>query len=422
MTDTFLDRENRRQNNFGALRLILALAVLFSHNYAAYAGGHEHVEHFWILTRGQMDLGAFAVNAFFAISGYLITLSWMRTPQVKTFLMKRVLRIYPGFIIASLVSLLIVAPLSGAEWNVAFAPREIVKSIARIVLLSGPKAIGTFASEPIPVLNMSLWTIRYEFLCYLIVPVFAVGLGALKAARATITVLYALVLGWHASQGVYLAETDALDVPIIGSLDIWPRFLAYFLGGMVLAFNRDLLPFRHWLALVCLAVLVLTAIHGQFFIACATAGIYLIFYLAYQNTIDLHWIGEKVDLSYGVYLYAWPVQMLLIQNLRDQMGPTAILFFALPATLAVAALSWFLIEAPFLVKKAKLLRTAAGAARDVLATAPPAGPLALTPQSVRAAVDASSSTARPVSAASARAGSIGSNPSASGSAFPSRAS
>ena len=129
MNDTFLDRDNRRQNNFGALRLLLALAVLFSHAYAAYAGKHEDADHLCILTRGQMDLGSLAVQAFFAISGYLITLSWLRTPQLRTFLLKRVLRIYPGFIVASIISLLVFAPLSGAKWTTAFAPVEAVKSV-----------------------------------------------------------------------------------------------------------------------------------------------------------------------------------------------------------------------------------------------------------------------------------------------------
>ena len=355
MRDTFFDRDCLKRNHFGALRLLLAAAVLFSHAFAAYVGKHADGEHLYVWTKGQMDLGALAVNAFFAISGCLITISWLRAPDLRTFMAKRVLRIYPGFIIASLVSLLIVAPLSGAQWSVAFTPTEIVKSIARIVLLSGPKAIGSFASEPVPVLNMSLWTIRYEFLCYLLVPLI-VALLSVRHARIGVTILYVLALCWHGAQGEYFAETGKFDIPILGSGDVWPRFLAYFFGGMVMAFNRDIIPFRNWIALLCVIAMLVTAVVGGFFLATATAGIYLIFYIAYQQRVPSFGIGDKVDLSYGVYLYAWPVQMLLIQNLRDTFGPWTILALTVPAVAIVAAMSWYFIEAPFMSHKAMLLR------------------------------------------------------------------
>lgn len=373
MNDTFLDRDNLRQNNFGALRLILALLVLFSHTFAAYHG-NDDTEPFYRLTRFQMDVSAFAVNGFFGISGFLITLSWMRTPRFKTFMMKRILRIYPGFIIASLISLLIVAPLAGAEWS-ALAPLEIGKAVARIAGLSAPRVQGSFATEPLPVLNMSLWTIRYEFICYLMVPVLVLLLSRTKFSRIGITALYLATLIWHATQGAYLVKTGASDLPIIGSLDVWPRFLCYFLSGMVLAFNSDRIPFRHWIAGLCLAAMAISAYFGGFFIVTALAGMYLIFYAAYQQNVKLFHIGEKVDLSYGVYLYAWPVTMLCILHLRHVMGPYGIIAIALPITLALSTLSWYLIEAPFLAKKAKLVRKQAGPSVTP-PPAPPAGPLA----------------------------------------------
>ena len=385
MNDTFLDRDNLRQNNFGALRLLLALLVLVSHTFAGYYGNDDR-EPFYRLVGGQMDISAYAVNGFFAISGFLITLSWLRTPRFKTFMMKRILRIYPGFIVASLVSLLIVAPLAGANGSIALKPLEIAKSFVRIVMLSGPKAEGAFGDQPIPVLNLSLWTIRYEFICYLMVPVLVLLLSRLKISRIGITVVYLAMLVWHSMQGAYLVKTGALDLPIVGSLDVWPRFLCYFLSGMVLAFNSDRIPFRHWIAALCLAAMAVSACFpvarpghpdagGPLFIVTAFAGMYLIFYAAYQQTVKLSHIGEKVDLSYGVYLYAWPVTMLCIVHLRHRVGPWGIIAIELPITLALAAMSWFFVEKPFLVKKAKLVRKA-NAETVTPAPAVPAGPLA----------------------------------------------
>jgi len=351
-SDSFLARDQCCRNNFGAIRLVLASLVILSHSYPAMHGSFAG-EMLWDATRGQMELGALAVNLFFATSGYLITLSWLRTPQLGTFLTKRVLRIYPGFVLASVISLLVVAPLAGAEAGVAFAPLQIVKHVARVVLLSAPKAIGVFEGHHIEVLNLSLWTIRYEFICYLLVPVICVLAGRL--GRSGVLLLYAASLIWHGSQGRYLVEEGGIEFPLLGSTLIWPRFICYFLGGMVLAMYRDVVPHRRWLLGLSVAMLLITARWGNwFFIAFAVAGSYALFFVAYEQLIPVSSIGRRWDLSYGAYLYGWPVEMLFVHYLGDRLGPWAIFALALPVALGLAALSWHFIEEPFLRAKAKL--------------------------------------------------------------------
>src|SRR5262249_6573708 len=90
-----------RRNNFDAIRFTLALLVIVSHAWVIPFGGAQ-ADPLYQLTRGQMDFGALAVNAFFVISGYLITMSWLNSRGPGHFLRKRALRIYPAFIVASL--------------------------------------------------------------------------------------------------------------------------------------------------------------------------------------------------------------------------------------------------------------------------------------------------------------------------------
>src|SRR4051794_21991310 len=259
ITDTFLTRDASCRNNFGAIRLFLACVVILSHAYPAMHGSFVG-EPLWEAVRGQMELGAAAVNLFFATSGYLITLSWLRTPRIKTFLAKRVLRIYPGFVIASLISLLLVAPLAGAEMAAAFSPVQSVKHIGRLVLLSPPKAFGAFAGHYISVLNLPLWTIRYEFLCYLLVPAICLLTARIaRVGRVGVLLLFLASLILHASQGRYLVEHGGIQVPLLGSTLNWPRFTCYFLGGMVLAVYRDRIPYSRWLLGLSLVALVVTA-------------------------------------------------------------------------------------------------------------------------------------------------------------------
>ena len=101
-----------RQNNFDFLRFILALSVIFSHCYAVLGYSARPLSS---ISRGQIDLGAAAVNGFFVISGFLITASWMRSKGLASYLQKRILRIYPGFLAAALICLIVGAIASPAR-------------------------------------------------------------------------------------------------------------------------------------------------------------------------------------------------------------------------------------------------------------------------------------------------------------------
>jgi peptidoglycan/LPS O-acetylase OafA/YrhL len=353
-----MDRDRAGQNNFGAIRLILASVVILSHCYPAIHGNFEG-ECLWSFTRRQMELSAVAVNLFFATSGYLITLSWLRTPRPGTFLMKRVLRIYPGFVVASVISLIVVAPLAGSDASVAFAPREIIKHLLRVPLLSSPKAAGAFAGHPIEVLNLSLWTIRYEFICYLLVP--AICLAVMRFGRPGVLLLYIVTLLLHGAQGKYLVQEGGINLPLLGSTNVWPRFMCYFLGGMILALYRDRIPYDRRLSALCLAALIVAARWtGGFFVVFAIAGVYLLFYVAYQRPSPVSSIGRRWDLSYGAYLYGWPIEMLFVHYLGERFGPWAIFAMAMPVALVLAALSWHFVEEPFMRAKEKFASPSAG--------------------------------------------------------------
>jgi peptidoglycan/LPS O-acetylase OafA/YrhL len=73
----------------------------------------------------------------------------------------------------------------------------------------------------------------------------------------------------------------------------------------------------------------------------------LVLWLAYTPRVNLHhWADGKGDLSYGIYLYGFPIQQLLI-NYVPAFRHTASLFASsLLLTLPLALTSWHLIEHP----------------------------------------------------------------------------
>jgi peptidoglycan/LPS O-acetylase OafA/YrhL len=332
----------RKINNFGFLRLVFALLVILSHAPELLDGNRsrELATRLW----GTMSFGEIAVDGFFVISGFLITQSFVSSRSVGSYLFKRVLRIYPAFLLATLTLLFVVAPMAGAH-----GPVEIWHALYGALTLSEPHRAGAFGGLAYPTLDGAMWSISYEFLCYLAV-IFLGALGVLNAswfiAVASLTMLFA-------TSFMVVPHWVVPHVSALGYLPYNVRTGGVFLVGVLFYIEKDRIPLRNDFAalaavvLVCLMYFQVTAEP-----ALAVFGGYLIFWLA-----EVEWLNPvshrlKDDISYGVYLYAWPIMSLLIYyGIIRSPWPLA------AATSAGAVicgwLSWKLVERPFLSLKGR---------------------------------------------------------------------
>ena len=147
------------------------------------------------LTRifGTLTGGDVAVDGFFLISGYLITKSFIDTPAIVSYLKRRVARIVPGYAIAFLISALCIGPFVGGASVLSVS--GIGHLLTQMATLLPPKVIGVFPGLAYPSLNSSLWTIRFEFECYLAIAALgALGLLRPQFWRALAAVAAALVV------------------------------------------------------------------------------------------------------------------------------------------------------------------------------------------------------------------------------------
>jgi peptidoglycan/LPS O-acetylase OafA/YrhL len=138
---------DQRENNFDFIRLLLSVLVIFSHSYALGTGS-EITEPFNRLTHNQVTGGDIAVDLFFVISGFLITASYERTASIAGYLKKRILRIYPGFVAAMLIDLLIVLPASGGHLLPQPHIRQALEFLVQTFRLREFHYIGAFLGTP----------------------------------------------------------------------------------------------------------------------------------------------------------------------------------------------------------------------------------------------------------------------------------
>lgn len=338
-----------RSNNFDFLRFLMACIVIHTHSYHMVG----------ILTRGlkqrltTLDLGGawIAVDVFFLISGFLITNSFLHSKSLSHFLKKRALRIYPGFIAAILFCILLVGPLGGALADAslpAYLSNPKTWAFALPLLFAPVQHLpGVFTTVPwTGSVNDSLWTIRFELLCYTLPAL--LGLLGLLRSRTAVAAIFALAIATQTLQVLQIPHNWTMVYPWVG--DIWelPRFLTYFLAGITYYLWRDRIPLRRSLLTAALALIALGFATNLSTVALPLALPYVVFYAAFSKRLPLNHFGKYGDFSYGMYLYAFPVQQLLVDHHLVGQRPILLTALAFLITLGLAILSWHFVEKPFL--------------------------------------------------------------------------
>ncbi|MCK8643364.1 acyltransferase family protein [Mycobacterium colombiense] len=349
-----------RNNALNVWRLILASGVILEHSWAL-TGRKLHPPVDQLLTQGWVD-------GFFVISGFLITSSWVRNPRLREYFVARALRIFPGLWVCMAVVAFVIAPIGvaiqgGSAVRLLLSPAPITYVLNNAGLNVYHAGIdGTPKNVPFPgVWDGVLWTLIFELFCY--VAVAAAGVAGLMNRRWPAPVIFTLFLVVSVLVS-YPVET----VPTI--VQMVTRFALVFAAGAVLHEFRDVIPARWSLVALSAAIVVVTGLLVPNYRILAALP------LAYAVVVSgalLHHkrLRLRTDLSYGVYIYAWPMQQLLVICGLAFLPPLVFAVVAAIATLPLAALSWFLVEKRALSLKSRFKRRARGWG-DTGVGAPPA--------------------------------------------------
>jgi peptidoglycan/LPS O-acetylase OafA/YrhL len=356
-------RHYRKSNNLDFIRFCLAVLVIYCHCFVIYFGTEETVEPLWVFSQGQMSLGTLAVNFFFILSGFLIYQSWENSTGVFDYLKKRILRIYPGYIVVSILCIFVIGPFGTADyfrpigyWPEYYGRIQYLPSIINILTLGEVTVPWSFNDIPMAnVINGSLWTIRYEFLCYLLVAIF--GLAKLFRFRWFAPLIFCIGLFFYALQEFYHVWIYNWEfLGYFGKPDFYPRFLVYFFSGVIYYQNKHLVPRIRSLFLISIFICLLSTYYFEgLMFTLPIFGAYAIFYIAFSLHFRMYKWARFGDFSYGIYLYAWPVQQLLVLYFEPYMNILNLFTLATLGSIVLAFLSWNLIEKPALKWKSKTI-------------------------------------------------------------------
>jgi peptidoglycan/LPS O-acetylase OafA/YrhL len=324
-----------RANNFDLLRLLAAVSVIFSHAFLL-GEGRQDIEPLMWATGGQAILGVVGVFVFFVISGFLVTMSFEATSSAPRFLLKRALRIYPGLIFCLLLSALALGPfVTSLPVGDYFRHPDTWRYVAWNLLmdadqnsLPGVRFSGFAAGS---VVDGPLWTLPCEILMYLMV----CAMGMARLIR-----LPAIALLMVVGLVCVLFDTTSID-------GVWPSagwLLPFFAAGMALYRLKDSGIFRADFALLAAAGLIASASLHCFVLLFPIFGGYLVIYLALEKRLPLVRAAAWGDLSYGLYIYGWPVEQTVVRLSGGQAYWGTVFAISLPVAACLAFLSWHVVE------------------------------------------------------------------------------
>lgn len=338
------------QNSFNLVRLAAAVAVVVSHSCALIIGeiAGEPLSGVTPYTLGQH-----AVNVFFVLSGVMLSRSWDLNPDLWRFVLARLLRIYPALAACGFVVALLLSPL-GTERPLGsyLGDRDTLLYPLRILFeFNRAKLDEVFTGGTLKPgsINASLWTIKYELAAYALFAA-AAATGVVRRPAFAVAFLLGTALAVIALDLNGLAERVPSAVPP-------GRFFMSFALGIAAYTFRAHIPLGYH----CLAAVVALAVsaHGTvlekpaYIVLAGYAALYLGSFVVQRASV---WAG-RTDLSYGVYLYAWPIQQLLLFQVPG-IGLAPHIAVSLLVSAALAAVSWRYVEKPSL-----LLKRAAGSRR-----------------------------------------------------------
>ncbi|HFK5507381.1 acyltransferase family protein [Elizabethkingia anophelis] len=330
---------DNRNNNFDFLRLILASFVIITHSYPL--SGIKECDFLCLLSKGQISFSYIGVKGFFVISGYLIFQSLQRSPNIIDYFWKRFLRLFPGLFIVLFLTVVLACfiyqgniPFYYNKSLLTYLPNNL--SLYRIQY----SIDGVFETNPYrSSINGSLWTIPYEFTMYILLSFLIIFRNKKRVIQIILLVLFLFLLTGNifyfeqlGKYQFYISSKHLLDLGV------------FFIAGALLATINIRTIKRKKELLIVSCIIVIASIYFDFYIYSKYITLPILFIFFGLNPIPIiSSIGSKIgDLSYGIYIYGFPVQQTLMYYFS--LNYFELMVYSMVISYIFAYFSWHLIE------------------------------------------------------------------------------
>ena len=327
-----------RDNNFNLIRIVAALVVLVTHSFALVG---ESI---------GMTIGLIAVDVFFIVSGFLVTASLLTRQSTIEFLWARALRILPALLVMLLLTVFVLGPFfTSLPLSSYFSDRTTYDYLLKCsTLFTGVvyKLPGVFNNNPYrSAVNGSLWTMPYEVKMYAILAVVWLILRMTGKYRSNIFKL--AVVAYALSSGIYIIAGHFY----FPSVSYFAKLSFMFFTGAAFYVLKEHIHFSRSLFLLILIAISSAIQHEHMFYVVYMLSIaYLVFFLAYIPSGYIRKYNLAGDYSYGIYIYAFPVQQS-VAALFPEVSVVYMILISAAATILLGAISWHLLERRFLSLK-----------------------------------------------------------------------
>lgn len=334
-------------NNFDLLRFLFAGTVCLVHT--CELSGYKEL----YILKTFLSSGV-AVKSFFVLSGFLIFMSYERSESKKSYIKKRVRRIYPAYFTSIVMFAVFLALLSTNTAEKYFSTDWIKYVFANLTFLNFLQHTlpGVFETNKLPVVNGALWTLKIEVMFYMTVPFFVFlfrKFGHLK----TIMFFYCISVTYSISCS-YMMERTGFDLYSILGRQL-PGQLSYFLGGGFFYYNLHFFKkYNHYFFLVATLFLILHVFHPLPYLepfALASLVVFLGFFY-YMGKF-----GKYGDFSYGIYITHFPIIQIILELGWFKDSPWLYLTTVVMFTLISAVIMWHFVEKRFLSKDSHYIRS-----------------------------------------------------------------
>jgi len=333
-----------RKNSFDFIRLLAAVAVIFSHSFAL--AGHPEPR------IGGGTIGGLAVWIFFILSGYLISKSWDQYPRFNVFFAKRILRIAPGLIIATVGVILITGIFfTSLPLLEFFTNQQTLTYLNNIFLVNQSGTLpGVFVDNIYPLAtNGPIWTLAYEFTMYITVAL--IGILHIYKKIPPLAIWVALMVV------VLLSITVGKDIPSITIFYLDIKLLSVlalmFFSGVMMHKYENRIKLNTWVGFGSLVMFILLAALAPELMAIPAAVLlaYAIFAIGRHEHFSS--VSKFGDFSYGLYIYAFPIQQM-IASITHTTSTWKMFALSLFLTIIVSVASWYFVESKALKWKDKI--------------------------------------------------------------------